>query len=79
MKTKKRFWLILAGVTVAAITAAVPVIQWRGQEQAGNLQNNRMCYTETEVLLLMELTNVSRKRATEVLELACRNAVKPEE
>jgi hypothetical protein len=79
MKTKKRIMLVLTGVTVAVITAAVPVMKRSGLTVQRPNQEVGKCYTEAEVLLMMELTNSSRQRAMDILDMSCRNAIKAEE
>jgi hypothetical protein len=79
MKTKRRIMLVLTGVTVAVITAAVPVMKRSGLMGEPTVLEAGKCYTETEVLLMMELTNSSRQRAMDILDMSCRNAIKAEE
>jgi hypothetical protein len=74
MKARKKAVLILVGVTVALITAGVPVVQYGRLLNTVDDDRLKKCYTDSDVTLLMGMMNTSRERATEVLELACTNA-----
>lgn len=77
MKAKVRLIMVLAGLTVAIITAGVPVVRMDRNENSER-QSASKCYSEKEILFLMETTNTSRTHAVEVLDLACKYAITPE-
>ena len=77
MKAKVRLIMVLAGLTVAVISAGVPVVRMDRNENSEK-HNTDKCYTEKEILFLMQTTNTSRTQAVEVLDLACKYAITAE-
>lgn len=69
--------MLVAGMTVAILTAGVPTVRYRLEGKPGEVKIHEKCYSEKEIRFLMETTNSSRARATEVLKLACDFAVTP--
>jgi hypothetical protein len=72
MKTKSRFIMVLGIMTIAMVTAGVPLGK---QMQEIDTTPERTCYTEQEVTLLMEDGHYQREQAVELLELACSHAI----
>jgi NACalpha-BTF3-like transcription factor len=69
--------MVLLGVTIAVISAGVPVVQRSGERMVSEKHEARKCYSNQDVLLMMHMTSLSKESAVEVLELACAYAIKP--
>ena len=73
MKTKSRIIMVLGIMTIAMVTAGVPLTN---QYETGTLSDEFSgCYTDQEIALLMEAGHYKREQAIELLELACKHAV----
>ncbi|HEU5290945.1 MAG TPA: hypothetical protein VFU05_09905 [Cyclobacteriaceae bacterium] len=76
MKTKSRIIMVLGIMTIAMVTAGVPLTN---QYETGTTTDELTgCYTDQEVVQLMEAGNYQREQAVELLKLACKHAVSVE-
>jgi hypothetical protein len=73
MKTKSRIIMVLGIMTIAMVTAGVPLTN---QYETGTISDELSgCYTDQEIDLLMEAGHYKREQAIDLLELACEHAV----
>ena len=72
MKTKSRILMVLIGVTVAIVTAGVPILKGSVEQPK---THPKECYSESDVQILMRLNGCSRDTAVEILKLSCEYAI----
>jgi hypothetical protein len=72
MKTTSRLTMVLGIMTIAMVTAGVPL----GKHETNTTPEQlAKCYTDQEISLLMEAGHYQRGQAIELLELACNHAI----
>ncbi|MFZ2905785.1 MAG: hypothetical protein WAZ98_06255 [Cyclobacteriaceae bacterium] len=76
MKTKVKFLLVLGIMIIAMVTSGVPFGR-QGQGASKISPNLEGCYSEQDILLLMEAGHYNRVKAEEMLRWSCLYAVKP--
>jgi hypothetical protein len=69
MKTKLKYIMVLGIMTIAMVTAGVPLGK-RSQSQT-----KTPCYSDLEVKLLMEANHYQHDQAVQLLNLSCEYAI----
>ena len=77
MKTKSRIIMVLGIMTIAMVTAGVPLTTHMNDTGASS-PPLAGCYTEEEITQLSEAGNYNRDQAIELLEFACEHAIRAE-
>lgn len=77
MKTKSRIIMVLGIMTIAMVTAGVPLTTHM-QDTGTSANGLAGCYSDQDIALLIEKGSLNREQAIDLLELACEHAIRAE-